>query len=394
MKSKIFQISAAAIVIIAVFFGINQFGGSIDGTSVALGDVLERIEQVQAFMYKMKMTMTGVMAPGMPSSQTEIVGAITIANRFGMKMEMETDVNSSVAGQEKIVQQMYILPDKKLVIMLMPEQKQYMRMEFDDDMLSRMKKQNNDPREMIKQIMNCQYTELGRSVIDGVEVEGFETTDPAFAGGAGAVEYVKVSLWVDVDKWLPVRTELEFKMNEQMEIRGTIYDYQWDVQVDASQFEPVIPEDFNALPTDGMKMPSMTEEAAIEGLEYFVEITGRYPKKLHMMSVMQEFMAIRTNEDLTEAGMKLKEEMNKNQAGGQAEKVMDMMRPIQSLGRFYMMLVQDKKEPAYYGELVGIDDGDMVLLRWKVSDNEYRVIFGDLTAENITTEQLEELERK
>ncbi|MHC4345100.1 MAG: hypothetical protein ACYSUP_10485, partial [Planctomycetota bacterium] len=81
-------------------------------------------------------------------------------------------------------------------------------MEFDDDLLVRMKKQNNDPREMIKQIMNCEYTELGRSVIDGIEVEGFQTTDPAWAGSAGAMESVKVTLWVDVETWLPVRAEM------------------------------------------------------------------------------------------------------------------------------------------------------------------------------------------
>jgi hypothetical protein len=32
-------------------------------------------------------------------------------------------------------------------------------------------------------------------------------------------------------------------------------------------------------------------------------------------------------------------------------------------------------------------------MRWKVSDNEYRVIFGDLHAETVTTENLAELEK-
>jgi len=31
-------------------------------------------------------------------------------------------------------------------------------------------------------------------------------------------------------------------------------------------------------------------------------------------------------------------------------------------------------------------------MRWKVSDGLYRVIFGDLTTENVTAEQLGELE--
>jgi hypothetical protein len=35
---------------------------------------------------------------------------------------------------------------------------------------------------------------------------------------------------------------------------------------------------------------------------------------------------------------------------------------------------------------------EAVLLRWKISDDQYRVIFGDLSAMNVTAEQLAELE--
>ena len=38
-------------------------------------------------------------------------------------------------------------------------------------------------------------------------------------------------------------------------------------------------------------------------------------------------------------------------------------------------------------------DADKVLMRWKVSDNEYRIIFGDLHAETVTPEKLVELEK-
>ena len=35
---------------------------------------------------------------------------------------------------------------------------------------------------------------------------------------------------------------------------------------------------------------------------------------------------------------------------------------------------------------------DKVLLRWKVSDNEYRVIYGDLHVETVAADKLAELE--
>ncbi|MHC4423962.1 MAG: hypothetical protein ACYSWR_04765, partial [Planctomycetota bacterium] len=274
MRSKITKFAAAAAVVIVVLAVLPFL--SKDGSGVVLADVLERIEQAQAFMYRMKMTMTGAMMPGMSAGGKVMEGTFIVSNEYGIKWEMTmTDADT---GQEEMNQQTYILPDQKVMIAVMPEQKKFTRMEFDDDLLTRMKKQNNDPREMIKQIMSCEYTELGRSVIDGIAVEGFQTTDPSWAGAAGAMETVKVSLWVDAESWLPVRTEMDLKMNEQMQMSGVIYDYQWYIPVDASQFEPVIPEDFTAFPTDGMKMPSMTEEAAIEGLRMFAELTGQYPE--------------------------------------------------------------------------------------------------------------------
>jgi hypothetical protein len=71
---------------------------------------------------------------------------------------------------------------------------------------------------------------------------------------------------------------------------------------------------------------------------------------------------------------------------------MEAIRPVYPIGLFYMTLVEDKKEPVYYGETVGPEDADAVLMRWKISDNEYRVIFGDLTTKEVTPQELLELE--
>jgi len=49
MKRRITKLAAAAVIIIAVLIGINQFGGSIDGASVAWADVAERFRSVPFF---------------------------------------------------------------------------------------------------------------------------------------------------------------------------------------------------------------------------------------------------------------------------------------------------------------------------------------------------------
>jgi len=388
MKNRLLKLAvAAAVIIVVVLAGLPFLGKK--GPGIALADVLAKVEQAKAFMYKMKINMSGSMMTGKPGEITEMKHTITISKDYGMKCEMETAVPST---DKTITQIMYILPEQKAAIMIMPEMKKYLQMEFDDELVARMKKQNNDPREMIKQIMGCQYTELGRSVIDGVEVEGFHTTDPAMLGGAG--ENIKYTLWVDAKSWLPVRAEMDFKMGEQMQANSVIYDYQWNIAVDASDFEPVIPEDYTPLSSEAIKMPSMSEKAAIEGLKYFVELSGQYPKKLDMIGLMQEFAAIQKSRKPTDTGFKSpSEKPDEMKLQESLKETMKIMRPVQSLAMFYMTLVQDKKEPVYYGESVGPNDADKVLLRWKVSDSQYRVIFGNLTAADVTAEKLAELEK-
>jgi outer membrane lipoprotein-sorting protein len=391
MKSPITKLAAAAVIIIAVLIGIHQFGRSIE--SVALADVLERVEQAQAFMYKMKMNMTGNMQPGMPTGEQQMEATVTISTEYGMKM----DVNMFFEGTgQKMRQLMYILPEERKMYMIIPEQKQYMQMEFDESLLARMKKQSNDPRDMLRQIINSKYTDIGKSVIDGVEVEGFETTDPALGGGM--MEDVKVILWVDRKTELPVREEMHYKMNEQMQMEGELYDFQWNVLVNADEFKPVIPQDYTTILPGGYKLPSASEEGAIEGLRFCEQLTGRYPKKIDMMNLMNEIVAIKDTNNPTEAALKLKEElkedMNNLPDEEKAKKIMEIMRPVQSLGMFHMTLVQDRKEPVYYGGVVGPNDANLVLMRWKISDNEYRVIYGDLAAETVSAERLAELESR
>ena len=383
MKSRIAKLAAAAVIIIAALIGISQ----ISGSGVALAAVLEKVEQTHAFMYKMKMTVSGAMVPGKPPENQDIQSTIIISTIYGMKMEMiMTDLNTG----EQMTQQMHLLPEQKAMFMVLPVQERYVRMDFTDELLARMKKQNNDPREMIKQILNCPYTELGRSVIDGVVVEGFEATDPALYGGAMGGS-AKISLWVDVVTWLPVLTEMDIELSEQMRIQGVIYDYQWDIQVDEAEFEPVIPQNFKPFTTDSLKMPSMSEVGAVEGLKLFAELAGKYPEDLNMMTLAQQIGKLRDSQSPAAEQFRQKLE----QAESDEERVaaiMEITQPIQSIGMFYMMLVQDKKDPAYYGETVTPEFPHAVLMRWRAEDGSYRVIFGDLTVADVTAAELAELE--
>ncbi len=206
----------------------------------------------------------------------------------------------------------------------------------------------------------------------------------------------QLTLAADVDNYLGFDEGIMGPdLVDKMKVHGVISDYDWDLPVTAEDFTPVIPDDFEPMAA-GMQIPKFSEEGLIEGLKLFAELSGTYPKKLSMMELAQETMALASSQALKDRVEKLKEEMEQ---AGELDKDEFMMKsmqitmPLTSPGFFYMMLVQGKQEPVYYGETVGPDDVEAVLMRWKISDEKYRVIFGDLSALDVTAEELGELEK-
>ena len=273
------------------------------------------------------------------------------------------------------------------MIALMPAMRKYVRMDLDDTLLEKTRQQNYDPGSMLKQVLNCKYESLGRSTIDGVDVEGFQTTDPNYLAGMGGQADVKI--WVDVKTQLPVRSEMDMGTGG-MQVHAVVHDFQWNYPVDAETFKPVIPADYKPLPGGPTKMPAMNEEGAIAGLKMCADLAGRYPEKLDFMAMASLMSKLDKDDPLTK---KLAEESKGLSQDEVIKKTMDRVMPIQSAVLFYMTLTQEKKDPAYYGNVVTPQDADKVLLRWKVSDNQYRVIFGSLHAETVSADVLAELEK-
>jgi len=113
--------------------------------------------------------------------------------------------------------------------------------------------EKTDPRTLTKRILECKHESLGRSTIDGIEVEGFRTTDPNYWGGNPSQENLRqgdFKIWVDVKTRLPVRYDFTYSNFDQMgdkiieHVHFVMHDFQWDVPVDAAEFEPVIPDDY------------------------------------------------------------------------------------------------------------------------------------------------------
>ena len=413
MKSPITKLAAAAVITIGVFTVINVFWETTN--NVVLADVLERIEQVKCYRCQMRTTFKSQDVDEKPISQAKVL----ISQTFGMKTNIE--IHNPITGQS-MIQEIYVLPPERTITTLMPNEKKYSKLEFDEVFFEGWQEEY-DPVYMVKQILACEHTSLGKSTIYGIEVEGFQTTDPNYM--RGSMGQVDVKIWVDVKTNLPVRIEIDKNEENKGHMHIVVYDFQWDVPADAAEFEPVIPDDYTPgrpmlqiLPKKpavndedeeaekkkratqaemAMKMLAMNqkavvnEEAAIKGLKLFTDLGSGYPEALDMPTLVNELAKIvKGDRPSTKAFRETIQEMTDKEAMNYK---LEMVISVQGLGRFYQTLAQDQKEPAYYGKSVAPEDADKVLMRWKISGNEYRVIFGSLHAETVTAEVIAELEK-
>ena len=60
--------------------------------------------------------------------------------------------------------------------------------------------------------------------------------------------------------------------------------------------------------------------------------------------------------------------------------------------KFYEYLVSEGEDVVYYGDSIDLEDSNAVLMQWKLSDDKYRVIFSDLRAKTVGSEELIKLQ--
>lgn len=381
MKNPITKMSAAAVIVVGCFLGHLLLQGTDSG--IALGDVLEKMNRIKVYKYQINSTTTDLQT-GQLKRETQ--GTCLISADYGIRQSTETvDPN----GSNIPLWEHYTLLHEKTTIAVFHDKKQYMQVEFTESTFDEKKKSASDPRYMVQQLMDCNYISLGQSTLEGIKVEGFQTTDPKYHWGM--LGTLDVKLWVDVQTRLPVRLEIASQYKDKSKRHMVVQDFQWDIIVDAREFEPNIPQDYTSMTSEPITMPAMDEQSAISGLRLFLEKTGTYPEELSMkiMEHMKDLIdpnMIKEMRPITKNG--------KNMPSPEVmQKYLDAVKPITGLVWFHASLVREGKDPAYYGKVITPDDIHQVLMRWKVSDSEYRVIFGDLHTETVSAEVLAKLEK-
>jgi outer membrane lipoprotein-sorting protein len=222
MRSRISKLAAAAAIIIVLLafdpFGIMNSGG------VAWAKVAQRVEQIETFMFGMTIKVSDPNSND-STDQTTAKWIIYLSEKYGFRMDIG-------AGENFV--SWYVAPDANEMIMVVPGEKELIKWPLPADIRKKMPEEYRDPREYISRFMSRPYKELGRSVINGVQVEGIEVKNPPTDGEQ--LEDAVGRLWVDTETELPVRIEIEGTADGKMV--QWIMDFKWAEAVDSSLFDP------------------------------------------------------------------------------------------------------------------------------------------------------------
>jgi hypothetical protein len=375
MRSPITKLAAAAVIIIAVLAGIYAITGKAPAvTCCAWAQIADKVAQIKTCVYSMHVHIS---SRTIGQKGQDVESKVYISSDYGQRVETFLDGN--------VMQQIYTPTDSNAMILVMPSEKKYMRMALTEDRMAKMKSQFQDPRDAVTKLMTGPFKELGKDTIDGVEVKGIEVNNPPAV--RGVYNNFIGRTWVDVATEYPVRMEMEGEIGtgaDSMKMFMVMDGFEWGTELDPGIFEPNIPSDYKMMAE--MKLPAQDEGSAIEGLRVFAEMTdGHYPSQMNVMTLTRESAEMFGKKFAGAANTKPSDEQMQELTA----KAMKMQAPV----LFYTKLGRDGNDPVYYGKDVNAGDANSVLMRWKISDGTYRVIYGDLSAENVTVEKLKEMER-
>jgi hypothetical protein len=368
MNMKIARIAVAAALVIAAFVGFVLLDGT---SSVSWAQVRDQVAAVKAVVYKAKVSAT---ENGQP---VQLQIEATLADEYGTRMD--TYMGTQLVGRS------FTLADKKSQISIFPGQQKYIEVALTEEK----RIENGDPKLIVEAFLQGDYEELGRREVNGVACKGIQSNSVSptsgFPGGRGLMDALKdkfsakvrASLWVDEATGWPVEITMNITDqdgNEQMTI--VVSDFQWDKQIDPATFASIIPEGYTLMyQVDAEHLEEGKQ--LIDGLKYFAQINdGKYPAKLSVRDVVGEIGKI--------YGAK---------SGDPSFRIDDAKVSTLKYGaQYFQTLQKDGKDPVYHGPTVTANDANKVLLRWKLSDGQYRVIMGDLQIKDVDAAQLAKLE--
>jgi len=336
MKSPVTKITAAAAIIIALLIGLHYFGDSVNITSTAYAEIVEKLHNARTMTYTsngtteieiafkkpgyMRTTMPGDYVTVIDWTQGKGISTLPTRNQF-IEMEMSNLPNDPAQQQFNVIEKLRTLPERA------------------DE-------------------------ELGTREIDGRVLQGFRVTE----------EDVINTVWIDPQTHDLVRVETEFINAPGMNV--TMTDFQFDIDLDDSLFRLTPPDGYTRVEAQA-DVSGVTEQDLIEYLRAWSSWTKdkTFPPTLNPMELQKVSME-----------MEQRGEFGKVETTDQQRK-----RDAMTMYRGIMFLTQLPAESnwRYAGEDIKFGDAGTPIFWYRPEGSEtYRVIYGDLSVKDVAAENL------
>lgn len=387
MKGPISKLAAAAVIILAVLAGINYFGGSIDGATVAFGDVLEQIYNARTVMYKQTFEPEGrssfttdrmIIEPGlirsvMPHGDIMIFDftsgkslrlmvqakSAIITQRVGEKRGRrlfnyldwleDLDEGAEFIGQEEVDGQMTEVfvsevPFERTTVWVNPETDLPVKVE--QRMIP------NVDKDIIFPSMHLSASDFGQ------EKKTYTYTDD---GGQEVTMHT-------MTRSISIGSSRGSGKGIQQKMAVTMHDFAWDVELDESLFSLEPPEGYT-VEQEQFDATEPGENHLIYALSFWAEMSdGAFP------------LAINDFGDPNKVRPLLIEKFDRD--GDPREELDLAMKEMHRIlkGLYFSQEKKIDGSWGYAGDGVWLGDAGRPICWWKPEDSEtWRVIYGDLS---------------
>jgi hypothetical protein len=207
--------------------GIKQLGGK--GTSVVWGEVAEKMQANQGLIYR-------------ENHLSETDEAV-----YFMYYDCPTHGRTDFYKQGQIVRSIYSNYSTRDFLVIQYDDKCYFNHPMDEKDIQDHQRQMH-LNDWIEAISSRQHTNLGQKTIEGVLCEGIETKYAIFGDENSPVEDSAHRIWVNVKTGYPVLCEVgTIGVDGKLQVEIVLDQFQWDVELDTSVFEPDIPPDYEQM---------------------------------------------------------------------------------------------------------------------------------------------------
>jgi hypothetical protein len=242
VRSRPLQVAASAVLLFGLYLGAEIANVPV-ARGVVWAEVSDRMAQADRFMFRLAVRIsagpqTGE-APGSVGADGKAVAMAFFFSTVGTRWDLYDgeSLGSSIV--------MPVEADSGIAINYHEET--WSRIPQAADVLAgAVTSPVEDPETWVRRFLERERTELGRSAVDGIEVEGVEVIDPPTQFGPGNGSGLRMAgigrLWVSVESGLPVRIELE-QEGDSARV-SWILDFRWGAQVEIDAFDATVPDGF------------------------------------------------------------------------------------------------------------------------------------------------------